>query len=77
MLCPEAVRTEMAPGGGGVAAVDGLLEPEQVADTVTEALEEERFLILPHPEVQAYIERKVADYDRWLNGMRRLQKPFG
>lgn len=76
VLCPQAVRTEMAPGGGGVAAVDGLLEPEQVADTVMAALEEERFLILPHPEVQAYMERKAADYDRWLNGMRRLQKRF-
>jgi NAD(P)-dependent dehydrogenase (short-subunit alcohol dehydrogenase family) len=76
VLCPQAVRTEMAPVGGGVAAVDGLLEPEQVADTVMEALEQERFLILPHPEVQAYMERKVADYDRWLNGMRKLQKRF-
>ena len=76
VLCPQAVRTEMAPVGGGVAAVDGMLEPEQVADMVTKALEEERFLILPHPEAQAYMERKVADYDRWLNGMRKLQKRF-
>jgi len=76
VLCPEAVRTEMKPVGGGVAAVDGLLEAEQVADTVMEALEQERFLILPHPEVQGYMERKVADYDRWLSGMRRLQKRF-
>lgn len=76
VLCPQAVRTEMAPTGDVVAAIDGLLEPEQVADTVMEALEEERFLILPHPEVQAYMERKVADYDRWLTGMRRLQDRF-
>ena len=76
VLCPQAVRTEMAPVGGGVATVDGMLEPEQVADTVMAALEEERFLILPHPEVQAYMERKVADYDRWLTGMRKLQKRF-
>ena len=46
VLCPQAVRTEMAPVGGGVAAVDGMLEAEQVADMVTKALEEERFLIL-------------------------------
>jgi hypothetical protein len=37
---------------------------------------EERFLILPHPEVKTYMERKVSDYDRWLTGMRRLQKRF-
>jgi hypothetical protein len=40
------------------------------------ALEEERFLILPHPEVAEYIKRKAADYDRWLHGMRRLQEQY-
>jgi NAD(P)-dependent dehydrogenase (short-subunit alcohol dehydrogenase family) len=76
VVCPQAVRTAMTEENddGGVSAVDGLMEPEQVADSVVEGLAEERFLILPHPEVQTYIERKVSDYDRWLNGMRRLQK---
>ena len=36
-------------------------------------LEEERFLILPHPEVAEYWRRKADDPDRWLAGMRRLQ----
>jgi NAD(P)-dependent dehydrogenase (short-subunit alcohol dehydrogenase family) len=77
VVCPQAVRTAMTgDSDGGVAAVDGLMEPEQVADSVMEGLAEERFLILPHPEVQTYMERKVSDYDRWLNGMRRLQKRF-
>jgi len=79
VVCPQAVRTamtEMIDDDGGVAAVDGLMEPEQVADSVMEGLAEERFLILPHPEVQTYMERKVSDYDRWLNGMRRLQKRY-
>jgi NAD(P)-dependent dehydrogenase (short-subunit alcohol dehydrogenase family) len=76
VLCPQAVKTEMTRAGGGVAALDGMLEPEQVADTVVKALAEERFLILPHPEVQTYMERKVSDYDRWLQGMRRLQKTW-
>lgn len=79
VVCPQAVRTamtEMIDDDGGVAAVDGLMEPEQVADSVMEGLAEERFLILPHPEVQTYMERKVSDYDRWLHGMRRLQKRF-
>jgi len=76
VLCPQAVLTEMTRNGGGVAAVDGMIEPEQVADSVIEALAEERFLILPHPEVQTYMERKVSDYDRWIRGMQRLQDRF-
>jgi hypothetical protein len=51
---------------------DGAVAPEQVADDVVRGLEEERFLILPHPEVAEYVRRKAADPDRWLRGMRRL-----
>ena len=58
---------------GGVAGVDGMLEPEQLADTVINTLDEERFLVLPHAEVLTYIQRKTADYDRWLAGMQKLQ----
>ncbi|MYF12925.1 MAG: SDR family oxidoreductase [Gammaproteobacteria bacterium] len=76
VLCPQAVRTPMTAGGPGVAAVDGMIEPEQVADAVIEALREERFLVLPHPEVAEYIRRKTTDYDRWLHGMRRLQERY-
>ncbi len=78
VLCPQAVRTEMTANtrGGGVAGVDGMLEPEQLARTVIETLEEERFLCLPHPEVLTYLRRKASDYDRWLGGMRRLNDRF-
>lgn len=76
VLCPQAVRTAMTAGGPGVAGVDGMLEPEQVADCVIDALAEERFLVLPHPEVGEYIKRKTADYDRWLRGMMRLQEAY-
>jgi len=76
VLCPQAVRTPMTAGGPGVAGVDGMIEPEAVADTVIEALAEERFLVLPHPEVEQYMQRKTADYDRWLQGMRRLQERY-
>jgi NAD(P)-dependent dehydrogenase (short-subunit alcohol dehydrogenase family) len=77
-LCPQAVRTAMTAGseGGGVAGLDGMLEPEQLADTVIKTLEEESFLVLPHPEVLTYMRRKTEDYDRWLGGMRRLQERF-
>ena len=56
-----------------VGAAGAIIEPEQVADAVVEALREERFLILPHPEVLTFFQRKGSDYDRWLAGMRRLQ----
>jgi len=73
VLCPQAVRSKMTAGGGGVASVDGMLEPEDVAEAVVQTIESERFLILPHPEVTTYMQRKTSDYDRWLGGMRRLQ----
>jgi NAD(P)-dependent dehydrogenase (short-subunit alcohol dehydrogenase family) len=78
-LCPQAVASKMTMGieGGGVAGVDGMLTPEQVANSVVEGLADERFLILPHPEVLEYFRRKASDYDRWLAGMRRLQSRFG
>jgi NAD(P)-dependent dehydrogenase (short-subunit alcohol dehydrogenase family) len=73
-LCPEAVRTDMlASAGGHVAGAPGVVEPEDVAGVVVEALRDERFLILPHPQVAEYFRRKADDYDRWLAGMRRLQ----
>ena len=52
----------------------GTIEPADVADAVIEGLAAERFLILPHPEVHQYEQRKAADRDRWLGGMRKLQR---
>lgn len=78
-LCPQGVNTPllanaMAGLAGDVVASQGTIEPEEVADAVVAALAEERFLVLPHPEVQGYVERKAADRDRWLGGMRKLQR---
>ena len=53
-----------------------LLEPEDLATSVIEALGNEQFLVLPHPEVLTYMRRKTDDYDRWLGGMRRLYDKF-
>jgi len=75
-LCPQAVDTEMTRQGGGVAAVDGMMKPEQLADAVIEAFRVDEFLILPHPEVKTYMQRKTSDYTRWLKGMRKLQERF-
>lgn len=74
VLCPQGVNTAMAPRQLGDGGTDGIVEPEYVAEVVTEALRTGRFLILPHPEVQTYVERKAADPDRWLGGMRRLRR---
>ena len=83
MLCPQAVRTGMTPSeengddtpgasAAKAAAGDGLMEPEELADIVIEGLERESFLILTHLEVETYMQRKTADYDRWIKGMNRL-----
>ena len=78
-LCPQAVATRMigVAEDGGTAGVDGVLSPADVAEAVTQGLAVEQFLILPHAEVQTYRERKTADYDRWLGGMRKLRRKFG
>ena len=78
VLCPQAVRTAMTAGtdNGGVAGVDGMLEPEAVADAAIAGLDAEQFLILPHAEVAEYFRRKANDHDRWISGMRRLQARF-
>ena len=75
-LCPQGVRTNMlfnAEFGGGAFLLEGALEPDQVAKDVIQAVTEERFLILPHPEVAKYFQNKANDYERWLRGMRKLQ----
>lgn len=62
-----------ATGGSAVTAAGGVMEPEEVAEAVVEGLREERFLILPHPEVAGYFRRRADDHQRWLQGMRRQQ----
>ncbi len=63
--------------GGGVAGVDGMIEPADVAEAVVAGLAAEQFLILPHAEVREYVQRKAADHDRWIGGMQRLQARYG
>lgn len=83
VLCPQAVATDIGKNmykaenattvGTPMASGDGVLSSADVAETVVEALREERFLVLPHPEVTEYVKRKGLDRDRWLKGMRRFQ----
>ena len=75
VLCPQGVRTAMFPEDAEVAAgVDGVLMPSDVADVVMESMQDGRFLILPHPNVQKYARHRADDHDRWLAGMRRLRQ---
>jgi len=78
VICPQAVATQMLGdfSNGGPQGIDGILKPEQVADSVIAGLAEESFLILPHEKVRLYMERKNSDYDRWLKGMRRFRRSF-
>ena len=77
VLCPQAVRTAMTAGNeDGVASIDGMMEPDEVADAVVKAIHAETFLILPHPEVLQYMRNKTEDYDRWIGGMRKLNRAY-
>lgn len=71
-LCPQAVQTDMIGSDGGSAGVNGILSPEAVAAEVVAVMRDERFLVLPHPEVAGYFLKKAQDYDRWLGGMQKL-----
>ena len=83
VVCPQAVATRMldlAVGPGaeenvfGGADLDGIVSPEQVADSIVEGVADGRFLITPHPEVIGYFQGKASNYDRWIGGMRKLRR---
>jgi NAD(P)-dependent dehydrogenase (short-subunit alcohol dehydrogenase family) len=80
-LCPQFVNTPMVTHGEmdveKLRQIAQVIEPEQVADDVVEAMREERFLILPHPEVEKYMRNRGSDHERWLTGMRQLQVHLG
>ena len=79
-LAPEFVDTPMLDGLAEVSAglhklaVETSISTDRVADAVIDGIREERFLILPHPYVGEYFAHKAADYDRWLGGMRKMQR---
>ncbi|GAA1966031.1 SDR family oxidoreductase [Nocardioides panacihumi] len=76
-ICPQGVRTRMYEEAGAlkeVLAHDAVLTPEQVAEAAWQALDGDRFLVLPHPEVGAYYAARASDTDRWLGGMNRVQQ---
>ena len=76
VICPQYVASNLLGFSNpeDAKSLEGLLSPEVVAEKVFEAMCREEFLILPHPRVQKYLSKKVADYDRWIDGMRKLKK---
>lgn len=78
VLCPQAVRTEMTRGHEDhVAAIDGMMEPDVVAEACVQTIRDETFLVLPHKEVIGYMKAKTENYDRWIGGMRKLNRKYG
>jgi NAD(P)-dependent dehydrogenase (short-subunit alcohol dehydrogenase family) len=79
-LCPQGVRTDMLTGGGDSASKAQLaataMDPAEVAAVVAKACEGDSFLVLPHPEVAEYYQRRATDPDRWLAGMNKIQRGF-
>lgn len=78
-ICPQGVRTDMlaATGSAGeIVLTPTAIEPEDVADALFDAMADDRFLVLPHPEVAAYHRARATDPDRWLTGMNHIQQKW-
>lgn len=84
LVCPQAVATRLigmdedteildSDRGFGGNDIDGILSAEYVADCILEGIQNKRFLVLPHPQVTTYCQRKADDHDRWVEGMRRFR----
>lgn len=83
VVCPQAVATrligieddsESMEGGFGGNDIDGIMSADEVADIIIDEAMKDRFLILTHPQVTTYMQRKAADYDRWIGGMQRFRE---
>jgi len=87
LVCPQAVATHMigmdedteiqdGDRGFGGNDIDGILSAEYVADCILGGIQQQRFLVLPHPQVTNYFQRKADDHDRWVGGMRRYRRNY-
>ncbi len=78
-ICPQGVRTDMLAGtgsAGDLVLVPTAIEPEEVAEALFQGIEEDRFLILPHPEVAAYYRARATDPEHWLTNMNHIQQKW-
>ncbi|MDT9691577.1 SDR family oxidoreductase [Streptomyces sp. P9(2023)] len=78
-ICPQGVRTDMltaAGSAGELVLAPTAIEPEDVADRLFDAIEADRFLVLPHPEVADYYQARATDPERWLGNMNHIQRKW-
>ncbi|MER5555617.1 SDR family oxidoreductase [Streptomyces sp. NPDC002793] len=78
-ICPQGVRTDMltaAGSAGDLVLAPTAIEPEAVADALFDAMEQDRFLVLPHPEVAGYYRARAKDPDQWIGNMNKLQQKW-
>ena len=78
-ICPQGVRTDMlaATGSAGDLVLQPTaIEPDVVADALMKGIEEDRFLVLPHPEVAGYYQARATEPDRWLTTMNHIQQKW-
>lgn len=78
-ICPQGVRTDMltaAGSAGELVLAPSAIEPEAVADALFDAMAEDRFLVLPHPEVAGYYTARAKDPDHWIGNMNHLQRKW-
>lgn len=78
-ICPQGVRTDMltaAGSAGELVLAPSAIEPEAVAEALFDAMAEDRFLVLPHPEVAGYYTARAGDPDRWIGSMNHLQRKW-
>ena len=73
VVCPLYVSTRMTEGGRGVSGGDNVMSADSAAETIIQGISDNKFLILPHKELDTYMQRKYSDYDRWLKNMRGLR----
>lgn len=76
VLCPQAVESAMTAAGAGTAGLDGIIPAADAAAACVEAVRDETFLVLPHPQVLTYMRKKTENYDRWLGGMTKLHRAY-
>ncbi len=76
VVCPQYVATAMTglDEATGAGEIPGVLTVEQAASAIADGIERDDFLVLTHPEVLGYFQKKAADYGRWLAGMRRVRE---
>lgn len=78
-ICPQGVQTDMLARAGELRELlshDSALTPAEVADATWDAIEQERFLVMPHAEVAGYYAARAGNTDSWLGGMNKLQQRF-